>query len=351
MATTKAFTTVACTVALATVMLCIGCGGTHLQPTNTPTNPVGNASAVATGPLLDAWWDSGSKGLRIVYGIPGAAHEGALAYNDGSYSGGTACMRGNVALLQSSAGKLFQTQFPQGAPIPINNAAIPEPRVLFSPSCSSALAYSASGGTAVLIQGANSNPKALNLTLPEGNSVLAVSDAGSVLLGSTRSDGSSVIQLLPFGGSALKPVMVISKPGGSTFIPGVDSALVVDAGASTVFEASQITADLSVTRIAGPGDGVNNPVALGVSADGRTAVVANGTGSKIVRIDISGQTAAVQTVCRCAPSELVAQAGNASFRLNEAGAGTVWSFDGDAPTPRTVFVPSAQIIASQGAHR
>jgi hypothetical protein len=346
----KAFTAVARLAVLA-MTLDVGCGGVRQQLTSTPTNPTGNTSGVATGPMFDGWWDSGSKGLRIVYGIPGAAHEGALAYNDGTYSGAAVCMRGNVALLQSSSSKLFQARLPQGTPIPIDNATIVKPTVVFSPSCSSALAYSISGGTAVLIQGANSIPKALSLSLPQGNSVLAVSDAGSVLLGSTRSDGSSVIQLLPYGSSVLKPVAVLSKPGGSTFIPGNDSALIADADASTVFEASQITGDLSLTRIAGPGDGVNKPLAIGVSADGRTAAVANGMGSKIVRIDLSGQTAAVQTVCRCTPSELVAQTGNLSFRLNEAGAGTVWSFDGDASTPRTVFVPSQQTTASQGAHR
>ena len=347
----QAYSTLACLAALATMTLGVGCGVTHMQPTNTPTNPVGNASGVASGPMLDSWWDSGSKGLRVVYGIPGAAHQGALVYNDGTYSGAAVCMRRNIVLLQSSAGKLFQAELPQRVPVPIDGITLLKPLVIFSPSCSSALAFSGSSGAAILIQGIDSTPRTLNVALPEGNSVLAVSDAGSFLLSSIGSDGSSLIQFLPSGSSALKPVTTLSKPGGSTFLPGSDAALIADVGASTIVEASQVGGALSLTRIAGPSDGVNKPLAVGVSADGRTAVVANGTGSGIVRIDLSGQTAAVKTVCRCAPSELVPQAGNLSFRLNDAEMGTVWSFDGDGSTPRIVFVPSEPMIASKGAHR
>ena len=347
----KEFTTITYLPALAALMLCVGCGGDRMQPARTPTNPLANASGVASGPIFDGWWDSESNGLRLEYGIPGAIHQGAIAYNDGTYSSATVCMRGNIALLQSPSGKLFQAQLPQGTPIPIEGAIIVKPLVVFSPSCSWAVASAASGSTGVVMQGVNSNPRVLRISLPAGTSVLAVSDKGSVLVGSTGSDGSSMVQLLPYGSGSLKQVITLSKLGGAAFVPGDESVLLADAGANTVIEATQITADMSLIRLAGPADGVDKPLAVGVSADGRSAAVANGAGSKIIRIDISGQTAAVQTLCRCTPSELVAQAGNLSFRLNEAGAGTIWSFDGDASTPRTVFVPSQQVIASPGAHR
>jgi hypothetical protein len=82
-------------------------------------------------------------------------------------------------------------------------------------------------------------------------------------------------------------------------------------------------------------------VALAVSADGHAAAVANQAGT-IVRIDLSGQTSPERTTCACSPTELQPLAGNLVFRLNEAGTGTVWAYDGDAPRPRVVFIPTDQ---------
>lgn len=336
------------TVAL---LLCAGCGTTHFSSSNTPTSgPAGNASRVATGPLLDAWWTKGSGGLQVVYGVPGAAHQASVGYNDGTYSGATVCMRGGFALLTSSSGVAARVQLPQGSPIQLDLPGISKPVVLFSPSCSSALEYSSSGSAAVLLQGLPSAPNPVSLTIPEGNSVLAVSDTGSVLLGANHSDGAVAVGLLTTGSSATKPITVLTKLGGAAFIPGSDAVLLADSGTNAVMEAGQANGSLSLTQVAGPRDGINNPVALGVSANGRTAVVANGTGSAIVRVDLSGQSGSTQAVCRCTPTELVPQAGNLSFRLNEPGGGTVWAFDGDASVPRTVFVPSEQTAtATRGA--
>ncbi|MGB0124880.1 MAG: hypothetical protein WBP63_15675, partial [Silvibacterium sp.] len=166
-----------------------------------------------------------------------------------------------------------------------------------------------------------------------------------------QADGSVAIQLLTGGSSTLHPIAVLSKLGGLAFLPGADTALLADAGVSTVTEASQIAGNLSLAQVAGPSQGIAQPGAIAASADGHTAVVANQNNSTIVKIDLSGQTATVQSVCHCTPSELAPLAGNLVFRLNEAGSGTVWAYDGDSTTPRFAFIPTDQTAsATQGAH-
>jgi len=181
------------------------------------------------------------------------------------------------------------------------------------------------------------------LQLPSGSSFMAVSDAGSILASALRPDGSVAVQLLTNGGTSFETVTTLSKFGGMAFLPGKEAVLMADAGTNSVLEASQMSGNMSLAQIAGPGDGVSQPLAVGISADGHSAAIANTKNSTIIRIDLSGQSSATRTTCGCSPTELIPLAGNLAFRLNDAGSGTVWAFDGDAPTPRVVFIPSDEV--------
>lgn len=332
------------------LLLCAGCATTHFASSDAPSSPSGNNSKVAAGPVLDAWWESGSDGLRVIYGVAGAAHQGTVDYDDGTYSGASVCMRGGIALLTTKKGAIAKVQLPQGSPVAISVPNLDKPLILFSPSCSSALVYSSTSRAAALVQGLLSSPQVVGANIPAGTSVLGVSDTGSLLLGTNQSEGAVDVQMLSVGSITPKPVATLAKLGGAVFIPAGDSVLLADAGTSALVEFSQSSQSIAITPIAGPRDGLNNPIALGVSADGRTAVIANGSGSTILRIDISGRVPIAKTTCKCAPTELVPQSGNLSFRVNEPGSGITWAFDGTAATPRMVFVPAEQIaIRSQGA--
>jgi hypothetical protein len=148
-------------------------------------------------------------------------------------------------------------------------------------------------------------------------------------------------------------VATLSRLGGMAFVPGADSAVIADAGANTVIEAAHVTGAISVAQIASEKDGTAKPDAVGISADGRWAAVANSKDGSVLRIDLSGQSAVSRTVCSCSPTELQPLAGNFAFRLNEPGTGTVWAFDGGGSVaPRMVFLPAEQpAAATQGAQR
>lgn len=327
-----------------------GCGSSASPSNNPSPNPAGSNSIVASGPVFAAWWDSTAGELRTVYGVAGAAHQGQPSY--GGATGAFVCMRKNLGLLTNSAGAFSLATLPNGSPVQITNQSIPKPQIVFSAACESALIYSPGNTSALLVQGLPATPRVSNITLPALAFGLAVGDSGSVLFGIPQTDGSVAIQLLTSGSSTLRPITVLSKLGGLAFLPGGNTALLADAGASNVMEASQLSGNLSLTQVAGPGEGIFQPTAIASSADGRAAALVNQNQSTIVRIDLTGQTPAVQSVCRSSASELAPLPGNLVFRLNEAGSGTVWAYDGDAATPRFAFIPTDQTTnAAQGAHR
>jgi hypothetical protein len=329
----------------------IGCGVTAptLSSTSSPSGTA-KVATVASGPTLGYLWDPAAGGLRVVYGLPGAAHEGAATYDSGTFSGATVCSPKSFALLLAKTGSVSLTSLPVGEPAQVAAKLSATQQVLLSPSCSSALIYAPDAANGFLIQGLPSKPQTTQILLSASGSILgaAVADSGSVLVATVGADGSAIIQAIASGSKSANSVGVLSKYGGMVFLPQSDKALLADAAKNVVILASQITGNISLAPIAGSVDGVSQPVAVASSADGLTAVVANSSGPAILRIDLSQQTSPVKIACNCSPSELVPLSGNLVFRLNEPGTGTVWAFDGDSSTSRTVFLPTEQLTKTSG---
>jgi len=317
------------------------CGTTRMSTsTVSGGQPVTAGKNAASGPILGAWWDRSHNGLRTVYGVAGAAYQGPPAFSDGSYSGGAVCMRHQIALLTTSSGSVFSVTLPQGEPLEVSSSGISQPVIAFSPSCTAALIYAPGGSTALLMQGLLSAPTGTRVNLPAANSAVVLADSGSILIALPAANGTASIQLLAGGAGSLQPVSVLGRFGGMAFLPGVDTAIIADASANSVIEASHLTGSLSLTNLASAADGISQPVAVGISADGHLAAVANAGSSSVIRLDLSGKSAPVRTVCQCSPTELEPLAGNFAFRLNEPGAGTVWALDGNGALPRVIFIPT-----------
>ena len=125
-----------------------------------------------------------------------------------------------------------------------------------------------------------------------------------------------------------------------TFLPGQDTAVLADLSAGTVTVVTQVSSSPGFVQAATAQSGVSQPLAVASSGDGRFIFVANGGGAPILRIDLSGASAPLKISCSCTPSELLPLAGRAIFQLNEASTGTVFALDGDAVSPRTIFIPT-----------
>ncbi len=337
---------------LAVAAVCVASCGSNSPATMThsPASPATASNQVAAGPTVGAWWDVDRKGLRVIYGVLGAAQQGPPTYDDGRFAGAAICMRKSIALLVTPSGAIDLADLPQGRPAAVSASGIANATVVFSPSCASSVAFRPGSSKALLMQGLLAVPKISNVTLPAGVSATAVSDAGAILVAIPGTEGSAAIQALANPSSTAQQVTVLSRFGGMAFLPGADSAVLADAAANTVLEASHVTGNLSVTRIAGEAEGIANPVAVSTSANGRWVAVANGKGSTVLRLDLTGQTAPQRAICHCSPTRLEPLAGNFAFRLTEPSSGTVWAFDSSEATPRIVFLPSEQASASaQGA--
>lgn len=327
-----------------------GCGVNAPYSTRTLPTPESDSKGNMSVPILDAWWDSASGGLRVEYGVAGSALQGPPSYNDGTYSGAAACVRRGIALLTTTSGTLALVQLPQGAPQLITGQIPKAAQIAFSPSCAAAVAFASGNSSGLLVQGLLKVPQSSEVTLPATTSAMAVADSGSILISVPQTDGSAALEWMSRGNGVFQPIVALSKFGGMTLAPGSDTALFADAGKNSLTQASNLGGNLSLVQVAGIGDGISHPVAVGVSADGQIAAVANGVGSSIVRIDLSRKSPATQATCQCSPVELKPTGSNAGFRLNEPGSGTVWAFDANTVSPRIVFLPSAQgAVTAQGA--
>jgi hypothetical protein len=335
------------------VLSITSCGSSPSSTSNAPTNPLAGNQIAASGPVLGAWWDSSVGGLRIAYGVAGAVHEGLPAYNDGAFAGAVVCMRKGIALLQTSAGALSLGSLPGGVPAPITKSGPSNARIAFSPTCVSAVEYAPGASNAYLLQGLPSSPTVQSVTLPSGTNPAAVADTGSLLISRTQPDGAVEIQLLIAGNSSPQSFTTLTRFGGAAFLPGTNTALLADAVTNSLTEAvAKASGTITLTQIAGTADGISKPLAVFASADGRFAAVANGSDSSVLRIDLTGQNHAAKVVCHCSPTELEPLAGNLVFRLNEAGSGTLWAFDGDSSNERMFFIPADQVASAvSGARR
>ncbi len=79
---------------------------------------------------------------------------------------------------------------------------------------------------------------------------------------SQSANGTSTVQFFAAGSSTARPVTTLAKLGALAFLPGAESAVLADAGANTVIEASQLSGNLNLVSVAGPSDGVTHPFAI-----------------------------------------------------------------------------------------
>ena len=332
-------------IGFAVVALCVAACSNSRSVGNSPiSTPVPAASNAASGPALGAWWDVNRKGLRTVLGVAGAAYQGPPLYNDGSFTGGSACMRAGVALLRAPSGSLFSVNLSTGNPSLAASGVDVNTSMVFSPSCASSLLYKRGSSQALLLEGLSSTPTVTNVVLPAGAAAVAVGDSGLILVQVPGTRQSAAIELIANGTDAPQSVTELTQFGGMAFLPGTDAALLADAGTSSVIKVSHLSGVMALAPIAGKAQGVSKPSAIAVSADGLLAAVVN-QGSAVLRLDLSGASASSTVLCHCTPTELEPLTGNFAFRLNEPGAGTVWAFDGSSAEPRIFFIPSEQVAS------
>ncbi|MGA7314567.1 MAG: hypothetical protein WBX22_11420 [Silvibacterium sp.] len=339
-------------LALASFLSVIGCAVT---PGNPPplssaagASSAAGTSAVASGPVLGYGWDQTAVGLRPIFGVPGAAQFGSPVFGGATYNGAGVCADKKYAVLTASNGQAFLALLPSGVPQQIADHLSAKEQIVISPSCSAALLYASGASSALVILGLPGTPKVQVLDLSRAGLVTAatVSDSGLVLVAASQTTGGFNVQAVSADGTASE-VTAVGGLGGMAFLPSTQNALIADAARNTISLASNLPGNTALNIVATTADHVMQPAAIASSADGRWLIVANQNGAAILRLDLTRQTPPAQIACNCMAAKLVPLNGNSTFLLSDVTSGPVWTFDGDAPSPRIVFVPA--INKSAGA--
>jgi len=295
------------------------------------------APGVAGGALLGYLWSSGDETLRPILGVSGSAQVGKSIVTSGIYVSGAASSASGVGLVEDQKGNLFSLELPLSKTTPVTTGLPAQAQIVFSPSGANAIVYAKGGSSVTLISALSTQPQTMALALPSGVKLLSaiVSDAGTVLAATQASPVG--IDVLSAAGQ-LSPVTTVAQAGGMSFLPGVEDALVADGGKNTLSLLQNVSGSPAVQPLNVPG--INLPVAVASSRDGRWAVVANGGNKNIVRIDLKNGAAPSIVSCSCQATQLSSLAGSASFRLNDLGNGPLWTVDLSGSTPQLLFIPA-----------
>jgi hypothetical protein len=340
-------------VTIVSIIGLIGCGTTSAVTSPMPSLPSTTATSnVATGAVLGYAWDQSAAGLRPILGVPGAAQFGSPVFGGAGYNSARACPGKKFALLTNSSGQASIAPLPSGVPVQIADHLSAKEQIAISPSCSAALLYASGSSSAVLVQGLPASPKAQSLDLSQAGAVTSavVSDTGLVLVASGQTAGAVSVQAVSADGTAMQ-VTTVAGLGGMAFLPSSQNALIGDTGRSTIWLASGLPASTSLNRVATSSDGVTQPTAVASSSDGRWLIVANQNGASILRLDLTRQSAPAQVACNCTATKLAPLTGNSTFLLSDLTSGPLWTFDGDSPSPRILFIPAVKSSSAAGVTR
>jgi DNA-binding beta-propeller fold protein YncE len=284
-------------------------------------------------------FDPGNKALRPILGIPGAATLGRPLEVGVEFDTAAVSPLQDYVLLTTGEPRtveLLTLSHQPLAPKAIHGVERAPDLITFSPGGGSAALYHKYRGLIQVLTGLRTSPRVSAELYLSGRippSALAVSeDGGAVLAGVDR----TVYWVSPSGEVPL--IKGLSKITAIAFTVG-HAALVADGAKNLVYRVSAATTAAVVEVVAGPKEGVNNPVALALSRDNRHAFVANSKSGGIVKFDLQEKTAVEKISCGCAPAVLDRLGADDVFRLTAASERPMWVLDAAGQKSRVVFVP------------
>ncbi len=307
-----------------------------------PALPVSAANGLlrlpTAAPMLGFAYDPGAAAIRPIQGVPGAALLGdPVAIGFPAALAAVAPLQ-SVALTVSGEDGLVRLVHLQARANAIEakvNAAVvagamasPD-LIVFSPSGSAALLYSAAAARVQVVTGLPEQPAISDLPFEATPGALAVADDGAAAL--LPGGGGAQIWFAD-GGAAPSPLPF--SPAAAAFRRGMHDALAVTAsGDLYLFQAgatqwTQIHAGDAATR---------SPAGVQFSADGTLAYVAGASGGISVVNLSTGESNTV--MCNCAPTSLDALMAGSVYRLTSASSSLLWVLDASQAPPRLRFVP------------
>ncbi len=283
------------------------------------------------GPNAGFVFDSGSRALRPVHGIPGAALIGDPLDFGIDVASVAVAPRQDAAFVIAGDGSLHYFRLASGSATEQPSDAFtgsPE-RVIFSPSGTAVALYAA--GRVQVITGLPDAPAlAGTLDVAQPGALAITDDAAYVMAGLSGS-----IVLLGLGGVNQK-LLDAGEGTMIAFAPGSSNAAILDgSGTLSVFRDPAGSQDRAV--LASGDDAIAGPAGVAFSADASKVFAADSSTNAVWSFDLQASSR-VSISCVCSPATLV-RMGNV-FRLNELATDPLWLLEPMAAEPRTVFVPA-----------
>ncbi len=321
-------------IVAALCMVLVGCGSGIASGLPGTSQPL---AAVAAGPVLGYVFSPSDGTLRAMTGVRGSAQMSASIVPAGVYVAGEASVASSTALLEDGSGTLFAFNLPQSQPIHVVDGLAPGVRIAFSASGKNAVAYAPGGSAITVVSGLPGTPQVQTRTVPAGMQMASavVSDAGAIALAAESTP--MAVGVLSAAGQ-YSSLVGVKALGGMSFMPGADDLLVADSGANTATLVRNVSGSAASQVLAV--SGLNQPVAVAGSRDGRWAVIADGGDGNVFRVDLTGGTATAKLACACQPTLLGQLAGGSTFRLNPLYSGPVWTVSLTGTSPQMLFVPA-----------
>ena len=341
-------------------------GGTataQVQITAKPAGPahaalsVGGGKAAAQqgpigGPVLGYLFDSPTLRMRPLLGIPGASYVGdALPIGfaprfvevspSQEYAVGVEAESGDVYLIDLRS--------PLPAAQRLSQASAGADRAFLSPLGKAVAFYHRQARQVEIVTGLPDEPNLAGRvdlsSVPGMVTALAVSDDGKALA-IAASEGGNGSLFVAAPDADVRLVGPLGRANALAFVNDAGDLLVADAGRSEIVRIRNFSAGAEWTVLASRQDGLDQPVAVGITRDNTTVFAVSASDRRIARMPLSG--GAISFVdCPCSPTGLHALAPGAVFRLTADSNAPLYVLDtrprnGDLSSePRVLFIPAA----------
>lgn len=312
-----------------------------------------------TGPLLGLAFDKRS-GFHAIHGIPGTAVLGPAIEGVAGVQDAAVSSAGAYAL--AITGEERRLQLVRGlsdGPAAVSMLSVPAgvAAIATSPVGSAAALHYRERNTVLVLTGLPNAPRTAWIIelhgLTEKLDSIAVSDDGEVVLATTLGSGHPSLLCLtqPEGWRYLTS---LQGSASIAFFVRAAEAVVAERQAHRVFLIRAADGEAAMAPLADRDDGIGQPVAVAVSGDNSSILVANSEPQGVVEFSVETGLASLLE-SRWNPGRLQRLRGNSVFLLSDPSDRPLLLYDGDSRQPRIATVSSQRLsripVETEGGER
>ena len=269
-----------------------------------------------TGPVPGFVFDANANSIRPMIGMPGAAYLGnAVAQG---FDAASIAPDGNAALA-TREGQLFLLRGLGNAEPSlsrIENAIAGTDRFAWSSDSNSAVVFASASGQLQVIDNLNKVPSTA-AAMELGGNLNALIWNGTNAIAAISGSNDSGVYLVSNRGAELLARM--AKPTALAFAANRSDVFAADADRQEIWLIRNFAGGATPEPFAGAANGVNSPVGLQLSSNGRLLLVANAGSRNLEAIDIATRATLANIELDFEPTRLEALGANGLALLNRNG--------------------------------